>query len=115
MVLRGWVVWVRRHRPVPVEPVAPSVSFPRPFAPTVANVSDSAARSGGDGRGALASRSAFLRACGGKQPDTGEIQTERGRVPVWFMRQAGRSLPEYRAIRGGGSILDAIRQPDLAA
>jgi len=30
------------------------------------------------------------------------------------MRQAGRSLPEYRAIRGEGSILDAIRVPDLA-
>ncbi|MFL6206742.1 MAG: uroporphyrinogen decarboxylase [Acidimicrobiales bacterium] len=37
------------------------------------------------------------------------------RVPVWFMRQAGRSLPEYRALRGEGSILDAIRDPDLAA
>ena len=36
-------------------------------------------------------------------------------VPVWFMRQAGRSLPEYRALRGEGSILDAIRQPELAA
>jgi uroporphyrinogen decarboxylase len=33
--------------------------------------------------------------------------------PVWFMRQAGRSMPEYRAIRGEGSILDAIKQPDL--
>ena len=31
------------------------------------------------------------------------------------MRQAGRSLPEYRAIRGTGSILDAIAKPDLAA
>lgn len=31
------------------------------------------------------------------------------------MRQAGRSLPEYRAVRGGGSILDAIRTPELAA
>ncbi|MEP7201504.1 MAG: uroporphyrinogen decarboxylase [Ilumatobacteraceae bacterium] len=36
-------------------------------------------------------------------------------TPVWFMRQAGRSLPEYRARRGDGSILDAIKQPDLAA
>jgi len=36
-------------------------------------------------------------------------------TPVWFMRQAGRSLPEYRARRGEGSILDAIKQPDLAA
>jgi uroporphyrinogen decarboxylase len=31
------------------------------------------------------------------------------------MRQAGRSLPEYRKIRGEGSILEAIKQPDLAA
>src|SRR6185295_8341280 len=36
-------------------------------------------------------------------------------TPVWFMRQAGRSLPEYRARRGDGSILDAIKQPELAA
>ena len=31
------------------------------------------------------------------------------------MRQAGRSLPEYRAVRGDGSILDAIAKPELAA
>lgn len=36
-------------------------------------------------------------------------------TPVWFMRQAGRSLPEYRAVRGEGSILQAIKQPELAA
>ena len=36
-------------------------------------------------------------------------------TPVWFMRQAGRSLPEYRDVRGSGSILDAIKQPELAA
>ena len=47
----------------------------------------------------------FLAACRGEPHE---------RVPVWFMRQAGRSLPEYRAIRGQGSILDAIRDPELA-
>jgi uroporphyrinogen decarboxylase len=36
-------------------------------------------------------------------------------TPVWFMRQAGRSLPEYRAVRGEGSILHAIKDPQLAA
>jgi len=37
------------------------------------------------------------------------------RIPVWFMRQAGRSLPEYRAVRGEGSILHAIKDPELSA
>src|SRR3954454_17404690 len=48
----------------------------------------------------------FLLAANGQQAS---------HTPVWFMRQAGRSLPEYRARRGDGSILDAIKQPDLAA
>jgi uroporphyrinogen decarboxylase len=51
----------------------------------------------------------FLRACRGIPGGPGD------RVPVWFMRQAGRSLPEYRSIRGSGSILDAIADPELSA
>ena len=51
-------------------------------------------------------RAPFLAACRGE---------EVSRRPVWFMRQAGRSLPEYRAVRGEGSILDTIAKPELAA
>ena len=36
------------------------------------------------------------------------------RTPVWFMRQAGRYLPEYRELRGDRDILDAIREPEVA-
>lgn len=48
----------------------------------------------------------FLLACRG---------VPTARLPVWFMRQAGRSLPEYRAARGTGSILEAVARPELAA
>jgi uroporphyrinogen decarboxylase len=34
-------------------------------------------------------------------------------TPVWYMRQAGRSLPEYRKARAGMSMLDALSTPDL--
>ncbi len=36
-------------------------------------------------------------------------------TPVWFMRQAGRSLPEYRALKGDRSILEVLTEPELAA
>jgi uroporphyrinogen decarboxylase len=45
------------------------------------------------------------------------VRAARGRPgarpPVWFMRQAGRSLPEYRAVREGTTMLEACRSPDL--
>ena len=36
-------------------------------------------------------------------------------TPVWFMRQAGRSLPEYRAIREHASLIEITRDPALCA
>jgi uroporphyrinogen decarboxylase len=48
----------------------------------------------------------FLRACRREPVDT---------TPVWFMRQAGRSLPEYRAIRERAGLLDITRDPALCA
>src|SRR5206468_11056086 len=37
------------------------------------------------------------------------------RTPVWFMRQAGRSLPEYRAIRKRHSFFEVAGTPELCA
>lgn len=48
----------------------------------------------------------FLRACRLEHVDV---------TPVWFMRQAGRYMPEYRALRSQHTLLEICRQPELAA
>ncbi|MFD0674193.1 uroporphyrinogen decarboxylase [Cohnella sp. GCM10027633] len=48
----------------------------------------------------------FLRACRGEAVE---------RVPVWYMRQAGRYDPDYRKIKEKYSLLEICRQPELAA
>ncbi|HEU5033646.1 MAG TPA: uroporphyrinogen decarboxylase [Mycobacteriales bacterium] len=48
--------------------------------------------------------SGFLRACRGEPVP---------HPPVWFMRQAGRSLPEYRAARAGLGMLESCLRPDV--
>ncbi|MBC7593876.1 MAG: uroporphyrinogen decarboxylase [Kineosporiaceae bacterium] len=48
--------------------------------------------------------SVFLRACRGESVP---------HVPVWFMRQAGRSLPEYRKLREGVPMLESCFRPDM--
>jgi uroporphyrinogen decarboxylase len=50
--------------------------------------------------------SEFLKACRSERVD---------HVPVWFMRQAGRSLPEYRSLREKFGILELTRTPELTA
>ena len=50
--------------------------------------------------------STLLSALAGERPE---------RLPVWFMRQAGRSLPEYRRAREGVAMLDACLRPELTA
>ena len=50
--------------------------------------------------------SRFLRAC---------LRQPVDRTPVWFLRQAGRYMPEYQAVRRHHSLLEICKQPKLAA
>ena len=81
-----------RHDATP--PAGPSTG------PTSGPTTGSASQAAADGP--------FLQAC--RAPVTG-VRPER--TPVWFMRQAGRSLPEYRRVREGVGMLESCRRPEL--
>src|SRR6266567_4661187 len=53
-----------------------------------------------------APQSRFVRACKAQAADS---------TPVWFMRQAGRYMSEYRAIRKNHSLIEICKNPTLAA
>ncbi len=65
-----------------------------------------AARAGETSTDALNSRQRFLNACHCRPVD---------RPPMWLMRQAGRALPEYRALKQEWSFLELVQTPELAA
>jgi uroporphyrinogen decarboxylase len=52
------------------------------------------------------STSRFVRAC---------LRLPVDRTPVWFLRQAGRYMPEYMAVRKHHSLLDICRKPEIAS
>ena len=53
-----------------------------------------------------APESRFVKACQSRPVD---------RTPVWFMRQAGRYMPEYRAVRKQYSLIEICKRPEVAA
>ena len=53
-----------------------------------------------------APQSRFVKACRAQPVD---------RTPVWFMRQAGRYMPEYRAVRKRHSLIEICKKPEVAA
>src|SRR5579862_2674346 len=65
-----------------------------------------AMESGAKSEGQLSSRERFLNACHCRRVD---------RPPIWLMRQAGRALPEYRALKEKHTFLELVQTPQLAA
>src|ERR1700733_6767470 len=54
----------------------------------------------------LTSGTRFVRAC---------LRQPVDRTPVWFLRQAGRYMPEYQAVRKHHSLLEICKKPELSA
>lgn len=57
-------------------------------------------------KGAVTMNTTFIDACRRKEPE---------HTPVWFMRQAGRYLPSYRAVKGDRPVTEIAKDPDLSS
>jgi uroporphyrinogen decarboxylase len=71
---------------------------------TAAQTADDPAVNSTTAAGTIGSR--FVRSC---------LRLPVDRTPVWFLRQAGRYMPEYMAVRKHHSLLDICRTPQIAA
>ncbi len=56
--------------------------------------------------GSASGGSRFVRAC---------LRQPVDRTPVWFLRQAGRYMPEYQAVRRAHTLIEICKRPELAA
>jgi uroporphyrinogen decarboxylase len=70
------------------------------------SLAKAAAEGARDGVGSLTGSSRFVRAC---------LRQPVDRTPVWFLRQAGRYMPEYQAVRRHHSLLEICKNPELAS
>src|SRR6516225_8322465 len=77
------------------------------------------------GQSATATRTAKAVSASSAAPKAGQTNRERfldachcrpvDRPPLWLMRQAGRALPEYRALKEKHTFLELVQTPELAA
>src|ERR1700728_3564402 len=79
---------------------------PKRAVTTAAQTADDPAVNSNTIAAAGANGSRFVRSC---------LRLPVDRTPVWFLRQAGRYMPEYMAVRKHHSLLDICRNPDIAA
>src|SRR5215472_16280582 len=87
-----------------VRPRPPCMNLTAPTGRTGVKSPRTSPATSADGAPALTNRQRFLDACHCRQTD---------RPPVWLMRQAGRALPEYRALKEKYTFLELVQSPEL--
>ena len=82
---------------------------------TEKNSSQSSVSAGGELSEELGARPGLLSAAKGSRFVRACLRQPVDRPPVWFLRQAGRYMPEYMAVRKHHTLLDICKRPELAA